>query len=119
MNLVKKTKTKMTRKQISEEERQERFENRMPSFDLLLSHGRQFKESGEDEILERVDKPKLLRLSDIAIKAIDEPDREIFLLYSQGFVQTEIGKRTNREQSFVSKSIKRTRRKLLFIIQSE
>ena len=91
----------------------------MPSFDLMLTNGRQFAESGEDEIIARVDKPKLLRLIEIALSAINEPDREIFQLYTQGYVQTEIGRRTNREQSFVSKSIKRTRRKILFIIQSE
>lgn len=108
----------MTRKQITEEERQERFENRMGSVDSMMEHGKQFQESGEDEILQRVDMPKLFRMVTFALSQLNEPDREIFELYSQGFVQSEIGKRTNREQSFVSRSIKRTRIKILLYMES-
>lgn len=102
---------------MTEEARQARFENRMGSIDSLMQHGRQFIESEQDEILNKIDTPKLFRMANFALSQIDEPDREIFELHVQGFVQTEIGERTHRDQSFVSRSIKRTRRKILLYMK--
>lgn len=89
------------------------------SLNYLIACGYQFPiDNPEDEYFRKYEPPISIIKIRGAIETINEPDRTIFLLFADNIPQTEICKITNRPAYTVSKSIKRTKAKLLKIIAS-
>lgn len=84
------------------------------SLDRLKESGYQFQEIEDEEYhARRVDGKDLNEKIMKQLAIINQPDREIFMLFIEGYSQETIAKKVYRCQSSVSKSIKRTRRKVL------
>lgn len=99
---------------------QEAFEERVERESFRFDGPRQFsKEVDENGVIDNiVNSANLVKIVD-ALNDINEPDREIFLMHSEGLKQKQIGELTNRTQVFVCRSIKRTRAKLLLKLDNE
>ena len=91
----------------------------MISLDRQIEAGRQFSISGEDEIIKSIAHAVAIQKIYETLAQLGDPHREIFMMHSQGITQINIAKMVNRTQGQVSKSIKRTRGKLLLILRNE
>lgn len=99
---------------------QQAFEEMIERESLRFNGVRQFTmDTDEDAIVENFVKSTMTKKIAEILSETNEPEREIFLMYSEGLNQRQIGKLTNRSQVFVSRSIKKTKRKLLFFLKND
>lgn len=92
---------------------------RFISLDALIEAGYQFpQQDTEEEYIKRFEPPYKTTQIQAAIEKLNEPDRSIFLNFCDGVKQKDIGLMFNRDPCFVSRSIKRSRAKILLFLAS-
>lgn len=89
------------------------------SLNALIESGYQFpQEDTEEEYIKRFEPPYKITQIQVAIEKLNEPDRSIFLNFCDGIKQKDIGLMFNRDACFISRSIKRSRAKILLFLET-
>lgn len=89
------------------------------SLDRLMEHGFQIpSHDSEEEIINRIEQQPKLETARRFLNTLNEPDRTIFELHASGIRQVEIAKLVFRDKRSVSKSLQRTKCKLLIFLKT-
>ncbi len=89
------------------------------SLNQLIESGYQFPtQDAEEEYIKRFEPPFTIIQIKAAVEALNEPDRSIFLNHCDGLKQKDIAEMYNREVYFISRSIKRSKAKILLFLKN-